>query len=156
MLLNLLDSQPVLSISPIGAPCSRPTLTSPQLSSPSPHLKLSLFRRSLLFLSVSSISSLGLCPAPGVLGLAHVGTSAFPYLKGPGLVTTDRLGEMPVQINNCTPAELVLPKNLIIGFFEIVNSDTIQELENDIFVNAVNKVSSHFPPPLSVPNKNNF
>ncbi len=43
-----LDSQPVHSISPIGAPCSRPTLTSPQLSSPSPHLNLLRFRRSLL------------------------------------------------------------------------------------------------------------
>jgi hypothetical protein len=110
-----------------------------------------------LSLSVSTISSLGLRPAAGVLGLAHVGTSAFPYLNGgPGLVTTDRLGEMMVRINNCSPAELVLPKNSIIGFFEPVNSAAIQELENDTFVNAVKKVSSHFPPPLSVPDQKEF
>ncbi len=46
---------------------------------------------------------------------------------------------MTVRINNCSPAELVLPKNSIIGFFEPVNSATIQELENDTFINAVNK-----------------
>jgi hypothetical protein len=103
-----------------------------------------------LSLSVSTISSLGLCPAPGVLGLAHVGTSTFPYLDGgPGLATTDRLGEMTVQINNCSPAELHLPKNSIICFFEPVNSDIIQELEKDIFTDALYKVSSHFPPQLS-------
>ncbi len=50
---------------------------------------------------------------------------------------------MTIRINNCSPAELILPKNSIIGFFEPVNSDNVQELENDIFINAVNKVSWH-------------
>jgi hypothetical protein len=51
---------------------------------------------------------------------------------------------------------LNLPKNSIIGFFKPVNSDTIQELENDIFINVVNKVSSHFPPPLSPVDQKEF
>jgi len=37
------------------------------------------------------------------------------------------------------------------GFFEPVNSTNFQELKNDMFINAVNKVSLHFPPLLSVP-----
>ncbi len=46
---------------------------------------------------------------------------------------------MTIRINNCSPAELILPKNSFIGFFEPVNSDNVQELENDIFINAVIK-----------------
>ncbi len=152
-----LDSQPVHSISPI-APMLTPDLDlSLALASLSTLKSVTVPPLTSLSLSASTISSLGLRPAPGVLELAHVGTSAFPYLnRGPGLVTTDRLGEMTVRINNCSPAELILPKNSIIGFLEPVNSTNVQELENDIFINAVNKVSSHFPPPLSVPHQKEF
>ena len=151
------NSQPVHAISPIAPMPTSDLDLSSSLTSISTLKSVTLPPLTSLSLSVSTISSLGLRPAPGVLGLAHVGTSAFPYLNGgPGLVTTDRLGEMTVRINNCSPAELILPKNSIIGFFEPINSANVQELENDIFINAVNKVSSHFPPQLSVPDQKEF
>ncbi len=86
-----LDSQPVHSISPI-APMLTPDLhLSSALASLSTLKSVTVPPLTFLSLSVSTISSLGLRPAPGVLELAHVGTSAFPYLnRGPGLVTTDR------------------------------------------------------------------
>jgi hypothetical protein len=139
-------------LSLLSLPCPRPTSTSPLPSSPSPLSNRSRFRRSLLSLFRLALFLHKVFARP--LGSSHVGTSAFPYLNGgPGLVTTDKLGEMTVRINNCSPAELVLPKNSIIGFFKPVNSATIQELKNDTFINAVNKVSSHFPPLLSVPDQ---
>jgi hypothetical protein len=151
------NSQPAHAISPIVPMPTSDLDPSSSLVSFSTLKSVTLPPLTSLSLSVSTISSLGLRPAPGVLELAHVGTSTFPYLNGgPGLVTTDRLGEMTVRINNCSPAELILPKNLIIGFFEPVNSTHVQELENDIFINAVNKVSSHFPPPLSIPDQKEF
>jgi hypothetical protein len=63
---------------------------------------------------------------------------------------------MTVQINNCSPTDLNLPKGSIIGFFKHINPTTIQEFENDIFINAVYKVSLHFPPPLSVSDQKEF
>ncbi len=151
------NSQPVHAVSPTAPMPTSDLDLSSSLTSISTLKSVTLPPLTSLSLSVSTISSLDLRPAPGVLGLAHVGTSAFPYLNGgPGLVTTDRLGEMTVRINNCSPAELILPKNSIIGFFEPINSANVQELENDIFINAVNKVSLHFPPPLSVPEQKEF
>ncbi len=99
------NSQPVHAISPIAPMPTSDLDPSSSLISISTLKSVTLPPLTSLSLSVSTISSLGLRPAPGVLGLAHVGTSAFPYLNGgPGLVTT-RLGKMTVRINNCSPAE---------------------------------------------------
>ena len=148
---------PVHSVSPISPMPTSDLDPSSALTSISIIKSVTLPPLTSLSLSVSTISSLGLRPAPGVLGLAHVGTSAFPYLNGgPGLVTTDRLGEMTIRINNCSPTDLTLPKGSIVGFFEQVNPAAVQELQNDIFINAVNKVSSHFPPPLSIHDQKQF
>ena len=71
-------------------------------------------------LSVSSLSSDHYRPPPGMLGLAHIGTPSLPYLNGgPGLVETNRLGEVTVRINNCSPVELKIEKNTQIGFWNL-------------------------------------
>ncbi len=36
-----------------------------------------------------------------------------------------------VQINNCSPTDLTLPKGYIIGIFKQVNPVVVQELKND-------------------------
>ena len=74
---------------------------------------------------------MGYCTPPGVLGLAHIGTTALPYLNGgPGLVTIDRLGEVTVWINNCAPTELTLQKGSIVGFFRNINSQNVQQIDD--------------------------
>jgi hypothetical protein len=100
---------------------------------------------------------LGYRPPPGVLGLAHVGTTALPYLNGgPGLVTTDRLGEVTLRINNCAPTEQNLLKGSVIGFFKNINSQEINRIDDELFVHAVNAVKTEFPQPLSVASQKEF
>ena len=85
--------------------------------------------------SVSTLSSLPYRPPPGMLGLAHVGTPSLPFLNGgPGLTVTDRLGEMKIRINNCSPTELKLQRGDIVGFLEKVNPCSISQINDNIFV----------------------
>ncbi len=108
-------------------------------------------------LSVSTLTDSGYRPPPGVLGLAHVGTTALPYLNGgPGLVTTDRLGEVTLRINNCAPTELNLLKGSVIGFFENIHSQKINRIDDELFVHAVNSVKTELPQLLSVANQKEF
>jgi hypothetical protein len=110
-----------------------------------------------LSLSFSTHTDSGYRPPPGVLGLAHVGTTALPYLnRGPGLVTTDRLGEVTLQINNWAPTELNLLKGSVIGFFENINSQEIKQINDELFVHTVNLVKNEFPLPLSVADQKEF
>ncbi len=106
-----------------------------------------------LSLSVSTLTDSGYRPPPGVLRLAHVGTTALPYLnRGPRLVTTDRLGENTPRINNCAPTELNLLKVSVIGFFENINSQEIQQIDDKRF----NLVKNEFPRPFSVADQKEF
>ena len=76
---------------------------------------------------VSVISDNAYCPPPGVTGLAHICSPAFPLLNGgPGLVQTNRFGETTVRLNNCSPAEIELPKHTKVGFLESVNPHTVR------------------------------
>ena len=108
-------------------------------------------------LKVNTIASLACRPPPGVLGLATVGSPSYPYLNGgPGLVTTDRLGEVTVRVNNCAPMEIILVKGAIIGSLEIVNPSLVSQVDNNVFINAVQTQSLSPPPPLNSTDKNTF
>jgi hypothetical protein len=110
-----------------------------------------------LSLSVSTLTDSGYGPPLGVLRLAHVGTTALPYLNGgPGLVTTDRLGEVMLRINNCAPTELNLLKGSVIGFFKNINSQEIKKINDKLFVHTVNLVKNELPLPLSVADQKEF
>jgi hypothetical protein len=110
-----------------------------------------------LSLSVSTLTDLGYRPPPGVLRLAHVGTTALPYLNGgPRLVTTDRLGVVTLRINNCVPTEQNLPKGSVVGFFKNINSQEIKQIDDELFVHTVNLVKNEFPLPLSVAKQKEF
>jgi hypothetical protein len=98
---------------------------------------------------VSVISDNAYCPPPGVTGLAHIASPTFPLLNGgPGLVQTNRFGETTVRINNCSPAEIEIPKRTKIGFLESVNPHTVREVNKDLFVAAIDSVQP--PPPLPI------
>ncbi len=137
------EKQNVLS-SPVHAVSPNSPIASSELDSSSNLTPLTLNKNDLLptltslSLSVNTLTDSGYRPPPGVLGLAHVGTTALPYLNGgPGLVTTDRLGEVTVRINNCAPTELNLLKGSVIGFFENINSQEINRINDELFVHAV-------------------
>ena len=98
---------------------------------------------------VSVISDNAYCPPPGVTGLAHIGSPAFPLLNGgPGLVQTNRFGETTVRLNNCSPAEVEIPKHTKVGFLESVNPHTVREVNKDLFVAAIDSIQP--PPPLPI------
>ena len=92
-------------------------------------------------LYVSSLLSDHYRPPPGMLGLAHIGTPSLPYLNGgPGLVETNRLGEVTVWINNCSPVELKIEKNTPIGFLESVCPSSVKEINSDLFISEIEKI----------------
>jgi hypothetical protein len=100
-------------------------------------------------LSVSSLSSDHYRPPPGMLGLAHIGTPSLPYLNGgPGLVETNRLGEVTVRINNCSPVELKIERNTQIGFLESVCPSSVKEINSDLFISEIEKIEAKLKPPL--------
>jgi hypothetical protein len=154
--------QNVLS-SPVHAVSQNSPNASSELDSSSILTPLTLNKNVLLppltsmSLSVSTLTDSGYRPPPGVLGLAHVGTTALPYLNGgPGLVTTHRLGEVTLRINNCAPTELNLLKGSVIGFFKNINSQEINRIDDELFVHAVDSVKSEFPQPKPNPTSNPF
>ena len=106
--------------------------------------------------SVSTISSLPYRPPAGILGLAHVGTSAYPHLNGgPGLVTTDRFGEVTIRLTNCAPSDLVLEKGSIVGFLEQINSP-VKQIDENAYVSSLEKFVPKLPPPLTEQQKSDF
>ena len=110
-----------------------------------------------LSLSVTSLSSDAYRPPAGVIGLAHIGTPSFPLLNGgPGIVSTDRFGEVTVRVNNCSPAELEILKGSKIGFLESVNPSTIKEINRELFVEAIERVQPNAVPPLPHDRKTQF
>ena len=74
--------------SPVHAVSQNSPIASSELDSSSNLTPLTLTKNVLLppltslSLSVSTLTDLGYRPPPGVLGLAHVGTTALPYLNG--------------------------------------------------------------------------
>ncbi|MGV1013304.1 MAG: reverse transcriptase family protein, partial [Flavobacterium sp.] len=110
-----------------------------------------------LSLAVSSLSLDHYRPPPGILGLAHVGHPSLPFLNGgPGIVETNRLGEVTVRVNNCSPAEIELKKDSIIGYFETINPSTVKEINSDLFIHTINQVDPTFLPALNPPEKFTF
>ena len=110
-----------------------------------------------LSLSVSTVSSLPYRPPADMLGLAHIGTSDLPYLNGgPGLVKTDRIGEVTVRLNNCSPTDLLLPKGSIIGFLESLRPSSIRQVDQDLFIAAIEKVVPAPTPPITLSDKAEF
>jgi hypothetical protein len=108
-------------------------------------------------LSVSSLSSDHYRPPPGMLGLAHIGTPSLPYLNGgPGLVETNRLGEVTVRINNCSPVELKIERNTEIGFLESVCPSSVKEIDSDLFISEIEKIEAKLKPPLLPNDRNEF
>ena len=110
-----------------------------------------------LSLSVSSLSNEVYRPPPGMLGIAHIGNPSFPLLNGgPGLVVTNRLGEMTVRVNNCAPTEIEILKDAQIGFLEAINPQMVKRLNNELFVAAIEKNDKNFKAPLLPNDKSAF
>jgi hypothetical protein len=49
-----------------------------------------------------------------------------------------------------------LLKGSVIGFFENINSQEISQIDDELFVHAVNSVKTELPQPLSVANQKEF
>jgi hypothetical protein len=75
---------------------------------------------------------------------------------GPGIVSTDRLGEVTVRINNCAPVEVEILRGTKIGFLESVNPSSIKEINRDLFVAAIDRVQPAMVPPIVNPYKTQF
>jgi hypothetical protein len=46
-----------------------------------------------------------------------------------------------------------LLKGSVIGFFKNINSQEINQIDDELFVHTVNSVKNELPPPLSVANQ---
>ncbi len=120
--------------------------TSSQLASLSVIKSVTIPALTSLPLSVSTVSSLPFRPPANMIGLAHVGTAALPYLNGgPGLVQTDRLGEVKIRVNNCAPTDLFLPKGSIIGYLETIDPASVKEIDQQLLLTQLIKLSPVCP-----------
>jgi len=101
-----------------------------------------------LSLSLSSLSSNAYRPPPGVLGIANISDPSLPLLSGgPGLVQTNRLGEVTVRVSNCSPLPLSLPRGARIGYMESVLPTSVHAIDTSLFTQKVAEGKDNLPPP---------
>jgi len=96
-------------------------------------------------LTVSALSNNAYRPPAGVTGLAYINSPAFPLLNGgPGLVQLNRFSETTIRVNNCSPAQIEIPKHSVIGFLENVQPQTVKEINPELYVSVIDSIR---PPP---------
>ena len=92
-------------------------------------------------LTVSALSDNAYRPPAGITGLAYINSTEFPLLNGgPGIVQLNRYSETTIRVNNCSPAEIEIPKHSIIGYLESVLPQTIKEINSDLYVSVIDSI----------------
>jgi Reverse transcriptase (RNA-dependent DNA polymerase)/RNase H-like domain found in reverse transcriptase/gag-polyprotein putative aspartyl protease len=89
--------------------------------------------------------------------VAHISAPDLPLLSGgPGLIRIDKQGSACLQIQNCAPYEVEIPRGTVIGTFENVQNCDIQQL-NPKYINSVaDEIQKTKPNPPLTPEKKTF
>jgi len=89
-------------------------------------------------------------PPAGATGVAQIHSITHPALfAAPGLVQTDRLSEVSICLQNCSPSEVRLERNTPIGFVEFVSPSLIRQVDADKVINEISSTAPHTPTAIS-------
>ena len=99
---------------------------------------------------VSALESTGFRPPAGVTAVATIHAPHAPSLQGgPGLVTTNQLGEVTVMLYNCAMHEVQVDRGDILGSIECVQGMHLEKVQVNEIAAAFEKLPNARAPNLS-------
>ena len=104
------------------------------------------FKWALFSLQIQTISAKAAAPLAGVTAVANVLNHNFPALwGGPAVISTNFKCKTFLPLTNCGSTSITLPRGTVVGQMETVNPASLQLLNQEKFLEAVQAMSTTLP-----------